>query len=360
LAMENEVGILKFQAEPEAGDDFEVIYSVDEDILVPDLEGLTLYYGDNGSGYLIASSQGDSSYALFDRAGSNEYLDSFVIAGNGDIDQINETDGFDITNVPLGSAYPNGLFVVHDGANDPQSVIEDDEQLENNSTNFKFVPWENVANAFPNPLNIDTTSYDPRNPAQGLIAGTADAEVLTGTDGDDLFNAANGKDTVAGGLGNDLIYGEAGNDLLRGDLNERVSGVEGGNDTIFGGLGNDRISGKAGNDELYGNEGNDRIWGDQGDDLIRGGLGNDKLYGDSGYSTGGVDTFILAESEGMDTIYDFEIGIDLIGLAGGLTFGDLALDQQGQNALINFGETTLAVLQQVNVNSLSESDFVTI
>ena len=43
LAMENEVGILKFQAEPDAGDNFEVVYSVEDDILVPDLEGLILY-----------------------------------------------------------------------------------------------------------------------------------------------------------------------------------------------------------------------------------------------------------------------------------------------------------------------------
>ncbi|MDY7024078.1 MAG: phytase, partial [Cyanobacteriota bacterium] len=72
LAIEEEVGILKFQAEPDAGDEFEVVYDIEDDILVPDLEGLILYYGDNGEGYLIASSQGDSSYGLFDRAGNNK------------------------------------------------------------------------------------------------------------------------------------------------------------------------------------------------------------------------------------------------------------------------------------------------
>ncbi|NJK39221.1 MAG: phytase [Oscillatoriales cyanobacterium RM1_1_9] len=357
LAMENEVGILKFQAEPTAGDDFEVIYSVDQDILVPDLEGLILYYGDNGSGYLIASSQGDSTYGVFNRAGSNEFLGQFVIAGNGEIDQVNETDGFDLTNVALGSTYPSGLFVVHDGANDPQSVVEDDEQLENNSTNFKFVPWDSVANAFPNPLQIDITSYDPRNPAQGLIAGTTVAEELLGTEADDIFNGAGGSDTIAGGLADDLIYGDAGNDLLRGDLNERFSQDEGGNDTIFGGQGNDRIGGKAENDLLYGDSGNDRIWGDQGDDSLRGGLGNDKLYGDSGNISGGADLFILAAAEGTDTIFDFEVGLDLIGLANGLAFPDLELDQQGQNALIRLGDETLAVLQQINVDDLSAEDF---
>jgi hypothetical protein len=38
----------------------------------------------------------------------------------------------------------------------------DEEEFENSSTNFKFVPWEEVANAFDPPLLIDTESYSPR------------------------------------------------------------------------------------------------------------------------------------------------------------------------------------------------------
>ncbi|MFY7804409.1 MAG: phytase [Limnoraphis robusta] len=354
LAIENEVGILKFQAEPNAGDNFEVIYSVEDDVLVPDLEGLILYYGDNGNGYLIASSQGDSSYGLFERSGNNEFLGRFIIAGNGDIDQINETDGFDLTNVALGEAFPNGLFVVHDGANDPQSLVQDEEELENNSTNFKFVPWESVANAFPESLIIDTNSFDPRNPNSSLIGGTSEAETLLGTAENDLFNAGDGNDTVAGGLGDDQIYGSFGDDVLRGDANTRSpGGSDGGNDTIFGGLGNDRIGGKGGNDQLFGGADDDNIWGDDGDDLLRGGLGNDTLTGDDFSGGQGADTFILAIGEGTDTITDFELGIDVIGLTQGLSFEQLSLETQAQNTLINFGDETLAILQQVNANQLT-------
>ncbi|WP_044290951.1 phytase [Rivularia sp. PCC 7116] len=120
--------------------------------LVPDIEGLSIYYGENGTGYLIANSQGDSSYAVFSREGNNEYLGSFVVGDNNGIDQVNESDGLDVINVPLGEEFPNGLLVVQDGANDPQNAVEDEEELENNSTNFKFVPWDEVANAFENPL----------------------------------------------------------------------------------------------------------------------------------------------------------------------------------------------------------------
>ena len=40
----------------------------------------------------------------------------------------------------LGSKYPSGLLVVQDGTSDPQYAVADEEELENSSTNFKFVP----------------------------------------------------------------------------------------------------------------------------------------------------------------------------------------------------------------------------
>lgn len=178
VALEDEVGILKFSAEPEGGDRPQVIQPIGADYLVPDIEGLNIYYGADGSGYLIANSQGDSSYAVFSREGTNEYLGSFVVGDNGPIDQVNESDGLDVINVSLGSAFSHGLLVLQDGENDPQNVVEDGEELENNSTNFKFVPWESVATSFADPLNVDTTSYNPRNPSpQSLVNGVASGDV---------------------------------------------------------------------------------------------------------------------------------------------------------------------------------------
>ncbi|MEM8504731.1 MAG: phytase [Cyanobacteria bacterium P01_D01_bin.1] len=180
VALENEVGILKFSAEPTGGDSFQVIQPIGADYLTPDIEGLSIYYGADGSGYLIANSQGDSSYAVFSRQGPNEYLGSFVVGDNGDIDQVNESDGLDIINIGLGSAFPNGLIVLQDGANDPQNAVEDEEELENNSTNFKFVPWESVADSFENALETDPNSFDPRNPLpQSLVNGVASGDVTS-------------------------------------------------------------------------------------------------------------------------------------------------------------------------------------
>ena len=187
VAFETEIGILKFSAEPNGGDTFEIVQPVGADYLVPDIEGLNIYYGADGSGYLIANSQGDSSYAVFSREGTNEYLGSFVVGDSDEIDQVNESDGLDVINLPVGSAFPNGLLVLQDGANDPQNVAEDEEELENNSTNFKFVPWESVATSFERatseqsigrPLDIDSSSYALRDPSpQSLVNGVASGDV---------------------------------------------------------------------------------------------------------------------------------------------------------------------------------------
>jgi Ca2+-binding RTX toxin-like protein len=193
------------------------------------------------------------------------------------------------------------------------------------------------------------------------INGTPNNDTLVGTPDNDRINGFDGNDTIAGNLGNDRIFGGDGDDVLRGDLNQNFPHVGiGGDDIIFGGEGNDRIGGKGGNDQLFGEAGDDQIWGDDGDDILRGGLGHDTLTGDDFSGGGGSDTFIIAMNEGTDTIVDFQDGEDLIGLAEGLSFGQLSITQDGKNTLIGFEQETLAILQGVNANLLTEADFISI
>ena len=190
-----------------------------------------------------------------------------------------------------------------------------------------------------------------------LIDGTPENETLVGGEANDLIRADIGNDIAAGSLGDDIIYGEEGDDILRGDENSRSpGGTVGGNDTIYGGLGDDQIGGKTGNDQLFGDEGNDRIWGDDGDDLIDGGLGNDTLTGDDFSGGQGNDTFVLAVGEGIDTIVDFEVGIDLLGLKGDLSADKLSISQVGSDTEISFGSEILAILTGVNAASLIAAD----
>lgn len=148
---EEDVGIWKYSAEPEGGDTRTQIDSVAEGNLTDDVEGLSLYYGANGTGYLIASNQGADNYALYERAGENKFLGLFHIVADEvtGIDGASETDGLDVTAANLGPAFPHGVLVVQDGRN----ITPDEKQ------NYKLVPWERVAKA----MGLDISdNYNPR------------------------------------------------------------------------------------------------------------------------------------------------------------------------------------------------------
>ncbi len=129
---EEAVGIWKFNAEPEAGTERTQIAKVGDGRLFADVEGLAIAYGKDGAGYLMVSSQGNHSYVVYRREGNNEFVKNFRV-GNGDaVDGCEETDGIDVTTANLGSAFPNGVFVVQDGFNDK------------GNQNFKLVPLQAI------------------------------------------------------------------------------------------------------------------------------------------------------------------------------------------------------------------------
>ncbi|MEO3813997.1 phytase [Sphaerisporangium sp. B11E5] len=126
--------------------------------LTADAEGVTIYYGNHGKGYLIASSQGSDTFAVYDRRGRNPYIGSFQVGESHGIDSVQTSDGTMVINVPLGRHYPKGLFVTHDGANTPETTTPDGEPREN--TNFKYVKWDDIAHRLN--LDIAPTGWTPR------------------------------------------------------------------------------------------------------------------------------------------------------------------------------------------------------
>ncbi|MFI1284219.1 phytase [Streptomyces sp. NPDC020858] len=108
-----------------------------------DVEGLTIWRDPRHpgrGGYLLASSQGDDTFAVFDRRNGNAYVRGFRVAtgtGPGAPDGSEESDGAAVTSAPLGTKFPNGLLVVQDGANTPGTTGPDGEAR--TDTNFKFV-----------------------------------------------------------------------------------------------------------------------------------------------------------------------------------------------------------------------------
>ena len=119
-----------------------------------DIEGLCLFKEANDNGYLIASSQGNYSYAVFERQSPHKYLGSFRIA-DGTIDGAEETDGLDVINMNLGKKFPCGMLVVQDGYN---KIAE-----KSASQNFKMVRWEKIANLFEPKLSILNNQEDLTN-----------------------------------------------------------------------------------------------------------------------------------------------------------------------------------------------------
>lgn len=150
-AGQEDVGIWRIDLKTGAADANPFVLSKTYDAaspLDPDVEGLTIYYGSNGAGYLLASSQGDDSFAVFDRQ-SNGYIGSFSVTA-GSFDSVQESDGADVVSLAL-PGYPQGLFITQDGDNDPE-----------NGTNFKYASWGAIAGELN--LTVNTTAYDPRNP----------------------------------------------------------------------------------------------------------------------------------------------------------------------------------------------------
>ncbi|MDA3627113.1 phytase [Saccharopolyspora sp. WRP15-2] len=101
------------------------------DVLTADVEGLTLWNEPKGQGYLLVSSQGDNTFAVYGRS-DNKYRGGFALAPGSVIDGSEDCDGAAVLNAPLGERYPNGLAVIHDGYDDPQ--VEGRE-----GSNYKFV-----------------------------------------------------------------------------------------------------------------------------------------------------------------------------------------------------------------------------
>ncbi|MCI5083434.1 MAG: phytase [Saprospiraceae bacterium] len=149
---EEAIGVWKFKAAADADVVPTLVTDLSNNMLKEDIEGLSLYYAANGQGYLLVSSQGNNSYAVFERAGDNNYVGSFRI-GDGIVDKTGETDGIDVINLAMGPAFPNGFFIAQDGFN------YDGRKKKNQ--NFKLVPWERIANSFEPSLLIDNT-YVPK------------------------------------------------------------------------------------------------------------------------------------------------------------------------------------------------------
>ncbi|MEL6383120.1 MAG: glycerophosphodiester phosphodiesterase family protein [Cyanobacteria bacterium J06626_18] len=360
-------------------------FSPDRQTLYPMLEGTV--FGDSEASvriyeFDVASSSFEGIVGLYQMDAANHAIGDFTPINNDEYLVI-ERDGRQgaaaefkkIFKVDLSEVDENGFVEkteVVDLLNieDPNDLNDDGET----TFSFPFVTIEDVLvidestilvandNNYPFSIGRDFAGVEIDNNEVILVGldEALDLDPRLGAEAPnrDITEGTADADLIAGGVdGDDFIFGGDGDDVLRGDLNDRDAQVGiGDNDTIFGEGGDDRIGGKGGDDSLFGGDGDDALWGDDGDDILRGGAGNDRLTGDDRSGGAGADTFVLAAGEGTDTITDFEVGTDFIGLADGLTFAALSFSGDA----ISTGDETLAVLQGVNTSALTETSFVAV
>lgn len=203
------------------------------------------------------------------------------------------------------------------------------------------------------------------------IFGGNGADSLNGNRGRDWLNGGNGSDLIRAGQGNDQLFGNRGDDILQGNSGDDVLIGGSGNDSLNGGDGFDLLNSGSGDDALKGGRGDDQLFGGVGDDTLRGGNGVDLLQGSQGsdrldggfgsdslFGGAGSDQFVLRASDGSDTIFDYQDGIDGFVLDG-LDFEELEIRQGVNQTIIQATATTetLATLIGVQASAIEQTDF---
>jgi len=249
---------------------------------------------EGGSGADILA-DGAGSDTLFGGSGA----DIFIMAADSSFDVIGDFQlGIDRIDLSAwGSIHSLSALNITAIANGAR-ITYGDEVLEIRSANglpilpgaFRLTDFIGLWHALPSPPD-----------QSAMIFGTAQADMLVGTDGDDIFLVSLGNDTINGGAGFDLLdfsnatgavtlslqSSNQNKGLAEGQVYHSIEGVIGsqfgdaftgnGVDNLLDGRGgNDRLFGGGGNDTLLGGTGNDTLFGGTGADILDGGPGRDR------------------------------------------------------------------------------------
>jgi 3-phytase len=125
-------GIWKVSVDPTPQRPPVLIAKVGDHGLRKDVEGLAIYGGPDRSGYLIASSQGNNTFKIYQREEPHRFVATIAPAA-GRFGDVEETDGIAMSSSALPPLFPKGLFIAQDGKNGRARQ------------NFKLFAWEDIA-----------------------------------------------------------------------------------------------------------------------------------------------------------------------------------------------------------------------
>ena len=132
-------GIWRYSLDPASGSARTLLAAAPSDMLKPDVEGLTLLR-EGGKTFLLASSQGDSAFAVWRVDGAQAaYAGRFSVMPGARADAVTGTDGLAALGGPVG-AFPEGLVVVQDDSDTDGETTTGARARQN----FKLVDWRAV------------------------------------------------------------------------------------------------------------------------------------------------------------------------------------------------------------------------
>lgn len=131
-------GIWRYALDPATGAARAPLAPAPSQMLKPDVEGLTLLR-EGAAIWLLASSQGDSAFAVWRVDGAPTYAGRFSVVPGSGAGAVTGTDGLAALGGPVG-AFPEGLVVVQDDADTDGETTAGTRVRQN----FKLVDWRAV------------------------------------------------------------------------------------------------------------------------------------------------------------------------------------------------------------------------
>jgi 3-phytase len=120
-------GVHKYLADPDAPNADQELAFFGNEGFAQDQEGISIYKVNDGTGYILVSDQQANTFRVFKREGEpgdphNHQLIKVVRVST------NESDGSDVTNVPVDDRFPSGIFI----------AMSDDQT-------FHYYSWDDIA-----------------------------------------------------------------------------------------------------------------------------------------------------------------------------------------------------------------------
>jgi 3-phytase len=124
---DEDTGIRKYFADPDAPQAEEELAIFGTEGFLEDREGISIYRVNDGTGYIIVSDQSANKFRIYPREGEpnnpHQHPELKVVRA-----ATNNSDGSDVTNVPVDDRFPSGLFV----------AMSDDRT-------FQYYSWDDIA-----------------------------------------------------------------------------------------------------------------------------------------------------------------------------------------------------------------------